>query len=213
MTDNDPIDVLVREVGPSYFLDAPQVTAALDNLGRRITSTPKAASRQRPSRGRRVAATAAVAAVLAAAAPAAAHWVSARTGRFGDPARSEEDGSEWLRLGSPEIEGVVRGNVDQLDLPLPAGVTPAGVTSAVVARLAPPPGEAPGLMQEGGVRLMIAWDVACRWGWSWLDGRDAASRHQIADIARDEGALPAALTGNDDRLAQQIVVNCPADTK
>ena len=214
MDDNDVIDRLVAAADPLTAAPAemPPVNEALERLAAGITSTSVSVAGRRR---RWITAGVAATAVVALGAPAAADWISARTGWFGDPGLTEEDGSEWLRLDSPEISQVVAEQVRQLSLTLPAGVTTGDVVGAVTSRLANNDDLAPALMQETGVRNTVGWDVACRWGWRWLDtvGVDraaaAAARTAMVEAARRTDALPSALDRNDATLAQEIRANCP----
>ena len=219
MDNNDLIDRLTAAADPLTGAPGgvPSVNEALDNLAAGITSTPASAAAGR--RRRWIATGVAATAVLAFGAPAAADWISARTGWFGDPRMTEEDGSEWLRLDSPEIPGIVDEQVRQLSLALPAGVTTSDVVDAVTSRLVANDDRIPDLMQDTGVRNMVGWDIACRWGWRWLDaiGADqetaAAARAGMAEAAGRTDALPAALDRDDATLSQQIRANCPPATE
>jgi hypothetical protein len=208
MRETDQLDRVLHDADPARAIGATDaIETALDDLGGRIVTTPIPTRRRRP---RRTAAAVAVIAAMGVAAPAAADWVSARTGWFGNPSHSEEDASEWVRIDSPELGAVVADNVRSLKFTLPSGVSEADVASAVTARLAQ---SRPARMQEGAIRNMIGWDVACRWGWIWVNSHDPAARSQVADVARRVDAMPAALGSDDSGLAAQIQANCPADTK
>jgi hypothetical protein len=213
MDNNDVIDLLVAAADP--FPEAPGgmplVNEALDNLGPGIASLPVVSARHRR---RWIIAGAAAAAMLAVGGSAAADWVSARTGWFGDPGMTEDDGSEWLRLDWPEIPDIVVEQVRQLDLAVPEGVAPGDIVGDVVARFATTDDPTPALIQETGLRNAVGWDIACHWGWIWLEanGTDpetaAKARTGMTEAASRTDALADALDRDDGALAQSIRANC-----
>jgi hypothetical protein len=83
--------------------------------------------------------------------PAAADWVGAHTGLFGEPGLTENDTSEWLDTTSPEIADIARDLGAQYRLPS------GGTYDDAIGRL-----EATGgLMQETGVDNLMAFEAAC----------------------------------------------------
>jgi hypothetical protein len=213
MDDNDVIDRLVATADPLTVApgELPFVAEALDRMAAGISATPMTSAGRRR---RWIAGVAAASAVVVVGLPAAADWVSARTGWFGQEGMTENDASEFLRLDSPEISQIVAAHVRQLDLALPDGVTPRDVVDGVIARLSTDDDPAPALMQETGVRATVGWEIACRWGGIWLDasgvdpGTAAVAHRHLTDAATRTGALDAALGDDDAQLARAIRANC-----
>lgn len=173
----DPLDrLLATAATPAAPIT--ELDADFDDMGLRIKGT------KLPRRsGRRMVMTAAVTVSVALAAPAAASWVGMRTGFFGSAGMTENDGSEWLRKESPEMAAVV--DLQGRDYPLPPGGTYAGV----VERL----GRDAGLIQESGVRAMVAWESVCQWERLWLstdDNDHAGVRGQAAAVLHDAATWP-----------------------
>ncbi|HZQ28167.1 MAG TPA: hypothetical protein VFA94_10760 [Acidimicrobiales bacterium] len=212
---DDTIGVLIRDADPALLLCDADLDRALDAIGERIMAKPASPQGKRRVSRRRVAVGVTLAAVLAAGAPAAANWVSARSGWFGDPHHTEEDASEWIRLDSPELREIVSTDVRNLGFELPGEVSPADVVSGVLRRVTVDGDTGPRLMQEGALRNVIGWEVACRWGTVWLDSADApqatSARARMAEIASRVDALPAARGSDDEALRQQLRVNCDVE--
>lgn len=147
----DPLDRLLATAARSAPTPSPDLDEAFEALAARIMSKPRHLRR-------RALAAAAVALSLAVTAPAAAAWISARTGWFGQAGMTENDTSEWLRRESPEMATIVASY--GRDYPLP----PGGSYDRVVAQLA----AQPGLIQETGVQAAVAWAAMCQWERRWL---------------------------------------------
>ncbi|MDX6556072.1 MAG: hypothetical protein QOD86_2267 [Miltoncostaeaceae bacterium] len=163
---------------PAGALDAGEELIA--GLAASVAAGP---ARRRRGRRRTVAM---VLAVLAAGAgtAAAGTQLAARTGWFGDPGLTEEDGSEWLRTDAPDFGAVARDLVPR-DIALPPGVA----WEPEIARLVAVGRREPGLQQETGVRFTFVSYARCAWSVAWLDATasgDAGLRR------RAEGVLAAA---------------------
>jgi hypothetical protein len=179
----DPLDRLLETTAGSADITAPSValSTALEDMAVQIKRTPYPWRRRR----RRVLVAAAISGSLVLAAPAAAGWVSARTGWFGSPGMTENDASEFLRQDSPEMAAIVENH--GRDYPLPPGGSYAGV----VERLRRDNGErGPGLIQDTGVRAMVAWESVCQWEGLWLsaDSAGETDRRREAGIVLEEAA-------------------------
>ena len=123
----------------------------------------------RPRRGRRRTALIALAVLAAGAGTAMAGTeLAARTGWFGTPSHTEEDGSEWLRTDAPDFGEVVRGLVPR-ELPLAPGIA----WESEVARQVEMGRRQPGLQQETGVRATFASYARCSWTVAWLGAEEA----------------------------------------
>jgi hypothetical protein len=197
-TSDDPLDdVLTRAARVTDpELDTGELGAVLDHLPSLLASLDRAdvadapvaaspnastaghttsSSRRSPPRSRRrrllVVAAGSVGAV-AFATPAAADWVSAHTGLFGEPGLTETDTSEWLDAASPEIADIARDLGTQY--PLPSG----GSYDDAIARLQ----ANGGLVQETGVDNFMAHEAACQWDRAWL-AADTAGDAQAANTA------------------------------
>lgn len=181
----DPLDRLLAATAASAEPAAPraELDTALDDLAVQVKRAPL---RRRPRR--RAVVAAAIAGSMALTAPAAAGWVSARTGLFGSPRMTENDTSEWLRQDSPEMAAIVERH--GRDYPLPPGGTYAGVVERLRGNTG---GRGPELVQDTGVRAMVAWESVCQWEGLWLaadDAGDIARRRQAADVVEDAAAWP-----------------------
>jgi hypothetical protein len=176
----DPLDRLLEAtatasgVSPSAELDA-----ALEDMAGQIKRNSQARSRRR-----RTVVVAAIAGSIALATPAAAGWVSARTGWFGSPGITENDTSEFLRQGSPEMAAIVENH--GRDYPLPPGGSYAGV----VERLRRNTVDRPEVIQNTGVRALVAKESVCQWEALWLsaDNVGDAERRTKAGVVLEEAA-------------------------
>ena len=123
----------------------------------------------RRRRGRRRTALIALAVLAAGAGTAAAGTeLAARTGWFGNPSHTEEDGSEWLRTDAPDFGEVLRGLVPR-ELPLAPGVA----WEPEIARQVALGRSQPALQQETGVRATFASYARCSWAVAWLGAERA----------------------------------------
>lgn len=182
----DDLDRLLAErAGPDAdALDTPEINAALDALGDRILAGGTRVLPRRRRRGAVVAASAALAAALAVGAPAAASFIGLHTGEFGKPGMTENDTSEYLRMDSPEMPGLI--DKYGRDYPLP----PGGDYQRVKERYRRAVAEmGPIGVQDTSVRADVAREVSCQWNLYWLDGydrhdaaRQAAARKVIDDV-------------------------------
>lgn len=178
----DPLDRLLETTASSADIAAPSVAldTALEDMAVQIKRTPY------PRRRRHQAlVAAAISGSLVLATPAAANWVSARTGWFGSPGMTENDTSELLRPDSPEIAAIVENH--GRDYPLPPGGSYAGV----VERLRRHTRErGPELTQDTGVRAMVAWESVCQWEGLWLSADNAGEtdRRRNAGVVLEEAA-------------------------
>jgi hypothetical protein len=181
----NPLDALLAEAATARERPAPstELNAALDDLAVRIKRVPL---QRRP--GRQVLVAAAIAGSVALGTPAAAGWVSARTGWFGSSGMTESDSSEWLRADSPEMPGIVEDHGRAYPLP------PGGSYAGVVERLRGGAGRTgPALVQDTGVRALVAWESVCQWEAVWLaadEAGDADRRRQAATILDDSAGWP-----------------------
>lgn len=214
----DPLDrLLAAAAAPADVATTiTELDDAFDDMAMRI----KGSSLRWQLRRRRVI-TAAVAVSVSLAAPAAASWVGARTGLFGAVGMTENDGTEWLRKESPEMAAAI--DRQGRDYPLPPGGTFAGV----VDRL----GRNPGLIQDSGVRMMVAWESVCQWERLWLSADDmgqADMKHHAGSVLQDAATWPiftlhdgggvvqsraevgsAAIEGRRGPVEQDFRANCP----
>jgi hypothetical protein len=177
----DPLDRLL-EARASFTDMAPPSAAldsALEDMAVQIKRTPYRRRRHRAL------VAAAISGSLVLAAPAAANWVSARTGWFGSPGMTENDTSEYLRQDSPEMAAIVESH--GRDYPLPPGGSYAGVVERLRASTG---GRGPELIQDTGVRTMVAQESVCQWQALWLSADDAGEtdRRYRAGIVLEEAA-------------------------
>lgn len=123
-------------------------------------SMRRAKTRRRRSR-RFVVGIAGGAAVVLTGGVAAASWTSAHTGLFGKPGMTENDTTEWLNTAGDDFPQVAR----QLaaGIPFPPGDSAAAYIPVVFA--------GGGLMQAGGVQMMLSEDASCAWQGYWLQAR------------------------------------------
>lgn len=250
-TRTDPLDQLLRSAArvTDAELARPEIGAATRHLPERVraagrTGAPVAAAppplaargetatlrrRSPPRKRRRKVLLAAAGGVLAATAfaPAAADWVGARTGWFGDAGMTENDTGEFLDLSSPEIADIARQLGARYPLP------PGGSYDDAIARLRPTDGETH-LMQESGVEAFMAGDAACQWERAWLaadaSGDAAAARRAVAVlrevptwdviVASDGGGVvelwtevaDAAARGDRSVVERDVELNCATPT-
>src|SRR5262245_57154571 len=150
----------IRRADPAgaYDLLDASVEAALADVARAPMPAPQARKARALLRRRRLIALVATAAVLAAASAAGASWLGAHTGIFGEPGMTENDTSEFLRIGSPEMAAIVRDY--GRDYPRP----PGGSYDPAIAQLV----HGDGLIQATGVRSLVAMASACQWEREWL---------------------------------------------
>jgi hypothetical protein len=161
----------------AYDLLDPGVAAALADVARAAVPAPRARKTRARLRRRRVVALLAAGAVLAAASAAGASWLGAHTGIFGQPGLTENDTSEFLRIGSPEMAAIARDY--GRDYPLP----PGGSYDPAIAQLV----HGEGLIQATGVRSLVAMASACQWEREWL-------RAHVASQARRARRAEAVLS-------------------
>jgi hypothetical protein len=109
----------------------------------------------------------------------------------------------------------LRADVRDLGFDLPTEVTQGDVVDGVLRRVTVEGETGPKLMQEGALRNVIGWEVACRWGSVWLDpthpAQAATARAHMTDIASRVEALPAARGTNDEALRSQLRANCDVE--
>lgn len=142
--------------------------------------------RRRMRLGRRTAILVAAALALVATTAAMGFQLTARTGLFGNPEHTEDDGSEFLRLDAPDFEDVARSLVPH-EIPLPPGLG----WEQEIARQVELGREEPGLMQETGVRATFAYYAQCAWVKTWLDA------HLAGDDRLQERATRALAASHD----------------
>jgi hypothetical protein len=139
--------------------------------------------------GRRTAVLVAAALALVATTTAMGFQLSARTGWFGNPESTEDDGSEFLRLDAPDFEDVARSLVPH-EIPLPPGLG----WEQEIARQVRLGREEPGLMQETGVRATFAYYAQCAWVKTWLDahlaGDDRLQERATRALVASHGWAP-----------------------
>jgi hypothetical protein len=131
--------------------------------------------RARRRRGRLVAVVAAV--LLVPATAGFAYEIGARTGWFGNPAFSEEDGSEWLRSDAPDFAAVLLSL--RPALPLPRGA----VWAEEVDRQVAVGRREPSLVRETGVRRGFESYARCAWLASWLNATERGGGRSAARAA------------------------------
>ncbi|MFI5959191.1 hypothetical protein [Cryptosporangium sp. NPDC051539] len=180
----DDLDRLLAEhARPSVAaLDTPEINAALDALGERIRAGESELPRRPRRRGVMIAASAALAAALAVGAPAAANWIGLHTGVFGQPGATENDTSEYLRVGSPDFPRLLERY--GRDYPLPPGGDYSSVLRRIRREAAEPLG--PQTIQDTGLRADLAREASCQWQGYWLTGYD---RHDPAQQAAAQKVL------------------------
>ena len=134
----------------------------------------------RPRRRRRPVRVAALlaAVLLVPATVGLAYQAGSRTGWFGNPAFSEEDGSEWLRTDAPDFAAVVTSL--RPALPLPVG---ASWTAEIDYEVTEDRRE-PGLIQETGVRRNFESYARCAWFASWLAATERGEPRGAAQAAK-----------------------------
>jgi hypothetical protein len=142
--------------------------------------------RRRMRFGRRTAILVAAALALAATTTAMGFQLTARTGLFGNPEHTEDDGSEFLQLDAPDFEDVARSLVPH-EIPLPPGLG----WEQEIDRQVRLGREEPGLMQETGVRATFAYFAQCAWVKAWLDA------HLAGDDRLQERATRALAASHD----------------
>ena len=143
----------------AYDLLDPAARDAVANIASAAMTAPPARPRGRRRLARRTLVPAlAVAAFLAIGAVAAAGWLDAHTDLFGARGMTENDKSEWLRLGSPELSDIAREQGRAYPLP------PGGSYEPAIDQLM----RRDGLLQANGVRALLARSSACQWEREWL---------------------------------------------
>jgi hypothetical protein len=154
----------------AYDLLDPSIRDAVANLASTVMSAPPVRRKARSPWSRRtLIPVVAAAAVLAMGTVAGAQWLGAHTGLFGTPGATENDTSEWLRLGSPELRAIARAYGRAYPLP------PGGSFEPAIGRLV----HGEGLMQATGVRAMMARSSSCQWEREWLDARRASDPRRV----------------------------------
>ena len=213
----------IRRADParSYDLADAAVEAALTDVALAAIQTPQS-RRTRVLRPSRLVALVAAAAVLVGASVAGASWLGAHTGIFGKPGMTENDTSEFLRIGSPEMAAIARDYGRAYPLP------PGGSFEPAVDQLL----HGDGLIQATGVRALVAMASACQWEREWLRAHVASevprARRAVAVLSRvphwrvvrstDGGGVVAsyeriaraARRGVEGPVRRDLAVNCSA---
>jgi hypothetical protein len=164
-------------------------TELVEAVARSISTGGRKPKRRRTVFRRRTAVLVAAALALVATTTALGFQLSARTGLFGNPAHTEDDGSEFLRLDAPDFEDFARSLVPR-EIPLPPGLG----WEQEIARQVSLGREEPGLMQETGVRATFAYYARCAWVKAWLDayraGDDRLRARATRALAASHGWAP-----------------------
>ena len=120
-------------------------------------------------RGRRsIAAVGVAVAVAATGGVAAAAWTSAHTGWFGQPGTTEGDSTEYLNAAGDDFAQAVHQLA--VGIQFPAGDSVDEYIPVVFPR--------EGLVQAGGVRLILSIDASCAWQGYWLQANAAGDTEQ-----------------------------------
>ena len=170
-------------------------TDLVEAIARSVMTERAEPRRRRRLSGRRTAVLVAAALALVATTTAMGFQLTARTGWFGNPEHTEDDGSEFLRLDAPDFEDVARSLVPH-EIPLPPGLG----WEQEIARQVELGREEPGLMQETGVQATFAYYAQCAWVKAWVDAyragderlqeratRELAASHDWAPLVAVDG--------------------------
>lgn len=175
------IEALVRSdrMG-AVDLSAPRVQAALDAMGRHISEGGDRGVIARLRRRNTVIGGVVAAALLAVGTPAAAQWVGLHTGLFGSADSTENDSSEFLDTGSPELGPYLDKLATKYPLP-PGGSFEETKSNAARNRAH---------VQRAGLEGMIASSAQCQWMRWWLDGHTAGDRGKLTAAAKALKEVP-----------------------
>ncbi len=168
----DPLNALLASANPVPALRVAQLGRpdAFHAIRNGIMNTGQSAGRQPWSRRAKFGALVAGVIVMVTTG-AATFWVSVHTGLYGHPNTTEEDGSEWLNVDSPEIIQVIDRDTKKYSLP------PAGSWSAFKADW---PTKEPMRLQATGIEGAVAWESSCQWRGYWLAGYQAKNPSQMS---------------------------------
>ena len=160
----------IRSADPAraYDLADPAVEAAVAEVAFAALPAPRAGRARARRRSPKLVALLAAAALLVTASVAGASWLGAHTGIFGEPGMTENDTSEFLRIGSPEMAAIARDFGRAYPLP------PGGSFEPAVNQLV----HGDGLIQATGVRALVAMASSCQWEREWLRA------HVASDVPR-----------------------------
>jgi hypothetical protein len=163
---------------------APHVQDALDAVGRDITERGDHADvvplRRRRPRAAVIGGVVVAAALLTAATPAAVQWVDLHTGWFGSEGSTENDTSEFLDTGSPELGPYLDTLAAKYPLP-PGGTFDEAKRNAARNRAN---------VQRAGLEILISGEAQCQWMRWWLDGNAEGDAAKVAAATAELQEVP-----------------------
>lgn len=181
--DYDEVGALMRASGAD--VDTQRLQQPSAQLARDVARTVR--RRRSP---RRAVAISLAAIVVAVPTTAAGYAWTTHTGVFGDPNRSEEDGSEWLDMCAPDFYRTAR-SMAPTDVPLPAGATMRTAAKEMYGHPDASCDDVGARFQADGVRLSYESWAWCSWVHDYLRSDQAGEAFAMRTAARQLGSLAA----------------------